>query len=351
MALDLARLLDTSKLATLSKLYSAIGILIIAFFALLILKYVYHHVKIKPKEKAVGNNLQVLIAGFLDRIYDAYKSKGIKLDRFYPKSASIHIRERKTFGMNAWLLRPNKPEQVKQGDIGRIFVERLFIWRKEDRIRIAALLAAWWFNVQYYTVEGKPLGPLSYTINPSKLPKLRRMCMDTLKFAGIHEAAEPSSAGSADVVKLITKADKEETEHRRIAQIEHEDIIQIERLVEKEQMQLGKPHDVHKTAKVMDTHIAHLIMLGHEQVKLLKNDAGIRKALGEEKCEAEYRTLLEDIARLETYIDWLQKAKESDRQDPAARKELAQRLKLFDQTVIDVSSRLMHLDQMMEGGA
>lgn len=350
-ALDIGNILDQIGPGGMTKIYRAIGILAIAFFAILILKYIYHYTKIKPKEKAVGNNLQVLIADFLDRIFDAYKAKGVKLDRFYPKNPSIHIREGKTFGINAWLIRPSPPDKVKQGDIGRIFVERLFIWRKEDRVRIAALLAAWWFNIYYYTLEGKPLGPLSYTMNPSKLPRLRRMCMDTLKFAGIHEAAEPSSAGTADIVKLITRAEKEETEHRRIAGIEHADILKIEQLIAKEEERLGKSHDVHKTAKVISAHMSHLILLGHEQVKLLKHDADLRKQLGEDKCEADYKTLLEDIARLEMCIDWLQKAMQADRQDIASGKDLAQKLKLFDQTIIDVSSRLFHLDQIMEAGS
>jgi len=325
--------------------------LIIVVIVAVLLKSLYNHYKLKPEEKRKGADIHADIVGILEKIYLAYYKKGIKLDKKYPKSSDIHVLEHKVYGINAWLIRPKSPHHIKAGDVGKILVHRLFIWRKEDRTRVSALLAAWWFNLYYYATKGESLEPLKYTINMTKLPALRRICLDTLKFAGIEYLADPKAATTIDVVKLLTNDQKIEHEHRRIAGIEHGDIAAIKALREKEEFAFGKMSDVHKVGRSWTRHFDDLIHLGKRQLRLLKEDLKIRKELGEARANAEYEALLQDILRIEVIVIWLQTNVNVLRTDKARQKELDEKLNDFERLGLDVSERLKHLDRILEMGS
>jgi hypothetical protein len=143
---------------------------------------------------------------------------------------------------------------------------------------------------------------------------------------------------------------KIEHEHRRIARIEHDEIQRIEELRKEDERAYGTMADVHKVGKAMIHHLNNLMHLGRKQLRLLKEDARIRQELGEANADSDYNALLQDILRMGGIIDWLQSNVNVMRGDKKMQKELDRRLEEFDRLVLDVSSRLRHLDMILELG-
>jgi hypothetical protein len=319
--------------------------LIIVMVAITFLRHAYNKHKLKPEEKRKGADIHADIVGILEKIYLAYYKKGIKLEKKYPKIDDIHVLEHNKRFIYAWLITPKNPHHVKAGDVGNIFINRYSIWSKEGRTKIAALLAAWWFNLYYYASRGESLRPLN------NLSKLRRISKDTLTFAGVEYAAEINSPGSIDIVKLLTKDQKIEHEHRRIARIEQEDIEAIKALRAKEEFAYGKMSDVHKVGRSWIRHGKDLIHLAKRQLRLLEEDLRIRKQLGEAHANSEYAALMNAVLRMEVIVPWLETNVNVNREDKARQKELDDRLNEFERLILDVSERLKHLDTILEQGS
>jgi hypothetical protein len=344
---DLAGLLDFDKLYSSGLLFQVIPIIFILFVLSLFLKHVYDQRKLKPIEKRIGADLHTDIVGVLEKIYLAYDKKGFKIKKYYPRKEDILIIERRHIG-NAWLVRPKKAHNIRNGDVGKIYVHRAYIWMKEDRLRVAAKLAAWWFNIYFYTIENKPLGFFDYVFDPRKLPHIERACDDTLRFAGLEYLAKPISRGNIDHVRLITDHDKIEEEHRRIAKIGVEDLRKIRRLRAKESLAFGEPEQVHHVAMAEVRHVQDLIYLGKKELDLLKKDATLRKQLGTSQS-ANQEALERYVTRLEVILPWLQMNVGVKRQDKEQQRKLSEYLKEFESIVLDVPVRLEHLDEILSG--
>lgn len=345
--MDLAGLLDFDKLYNSGLLFQAIPIILVLFVLSLFLKHLYDQRKLKPMEKRIGADLHTDIVGVLEKIYLAYYRKGFKMTKFYPKKEDIIITPRRHL-LNSWLVRPKSSSSIKKGDVGRIYVHRAYMWIKEDRLRVAAKLAAWWFNIYFYTIENKPLGFFNYAINPWKLPHIERACDDTLKFAGLEYLAKPISRGNIDHITLLTNHEKIEEEHRRIAKIGVKDLRDIDRLRAKERLAFGKTEEVHHVATAEIRHIQDLIILGKKELELLKKDATLIKQIGTSQS-ANQEALERYVMRLEVILPWLQMNVGVKRQDKEQQRKLQEYLKEFEAIVLDVPVRLEHIDDILSG--
>ncbi|MFC1741435.1 hypothetical protein ACFL3V_02780 [Nanoarchaeota archaeon] len=349
---DIFKILNVAKLnidpAQVQLAIKFLPILVILLVVTVLAKHTINHFKLKPEQKRKEFDVHADIVGVLEKIYLAYYRKGHKLEKRYPKKADVHVTD--TRGLNAWKISARSDSHLKQGDIGRITIHRYSVWRHEDRARISALIAAWWFNLYFYALEGKQTAPLRYTLNITKLGTIRRICLDTLKIAGLGYLANTVSKGNIDLTHLLTKKERIEHEHRDIAHIEHEEIEKVKALAQKEEIAFGKAEDIHKVAKSKIRHIQDIIHLGKKELALLKKDLHIRKEIGTEKTRNDYEALLRDILRLEIIVTWLQTNVNVGRQDKEKQKELRQKLDEFEHIILDVSSRLPHMDMILEKG-
>jgi hypothetical protein len=347
---DLTKIIDISDPGQLALLLKIFPILLALLFISTIVKGLYNHAKLKPEEMRKAADLHTDVIGVLEKIYLAYYKKGEQLKKAYPRKEDIHILEHKKYGINSWIVIPNSRQHIMEGRAAKIYAYRYHIWRQEDRVRISALIAAWWFNIYYYTTKNQSIDELKYRVNPMKLGTIRRRCVDTLKVAGIAYLAEPTSRGNIDVVKLLTNNERIEHEHRRMIGLEEEDLRKLKVLEEKEKLAYGKPEAVHKVGLARIRHMQDLINLGKKQLKLLQKDESIRTQLGEGKADTDYEILDTDIKRLEVILVWLQTNINLKRGDKEQQRILEERLNEFEKLILDVATRLKNLDTILEYG-
>jgi hypothetical protein len=353
--------LDMSNPMHVSSLVTIIKYLLLGGLGLVGVLFVFQKLKVHPESEKRNKDLHTLIAHFLKIIYDTYRKKGHKIKEVYPKTEDIHIAEKKIHGVYSWLVKPSKdPEEIKQGKVGTILAERLAVWSHHNRIRVAALTAAWWFNLYFHALQGESIKELKPGM--LRLGSIRNKNLEVLQLAGLEHYAKETEKGRVDLVNWLRKREKIDKKHREVMKIEEHELEAIKKLRLEDEQKNGKMLDAHKIAEARADHLKRLIRLAEKQLPLLKKEiAALEKVEEHEqsrKAKKELATLKEDQAELEKGIPRMhsyaalfeQHVRERKGADKKAQEELKSGLVLIENLIFDISSRLRHINQILEQG-
>ncbi|MBT7902448.1 hypothetical protein HN587_01195 [Candidatus Woesearchaeota archaeon] len=301
MNFDWGRFLQ--DIANLELIGSLMHVLVLAIIALIIFEVIkrkYHKHAIKPEEEKINSDFQTLTHTFLNKIYDSFDKKGIKLPRSYPSHDQVVITDRPIYLFSVYYIKPNSRNKILTGDVGEILVNRGAIWKHEDRIKTAAMSAAWWFNLYFCSRQGNEdvIKIFHYKGNILKTGKMRRIFTDTLKIAGLSKFLELQSKETVDLVHVFHKKERIEEKHRTLMHIETEEIEQIERELLREERLNGTPQKIHKLSLARQHHIEHLIKKGTELIKLLETDEELILKVGKQSAHRESELLQTNINQL-----------------------------------------------------
>ncbi|MBT5021826.1 hypothetical protein HOK51_06215 [Candidatus Woesearchaeota archaeon] len=318
---------------------------IIALIALMFFQHWYGKKKIEPFSGGKISDFHTLIISTLNKIYAAHHKKGLELKKVYPKLEDIKAATHKIYGINSWIIEPNNSKEIRKGNIGKILVQLDYIWLHEDRIGVAAIIAAWWFNIYLYTLKNESVKPLTYKINISKLGSIRRICNDTLKFAGLGYLINIKSKHNVDFVHSLHKKSQIEQDHRRIAHIEEQDIQAAQEATEKIINLKGKK-DIHKIALFRIDHIKDLIKYGKKEVELLKED--LKKRTDLKQKQADLADLEHVIGLLKEIVVWIEKYIHLAHTDKQLEEKLSVKLKQFETVILEATRLFNNLDKILE---